>query len=103
NSAHINGSEGYLEIGWPWKPQRTATYTIAHSTPPRQDARVGGSQARPPKQEVTVEADVELYALEADDFAATIQDGAPPKVSREQTLGNMRALDEIRRQIGVKF
>jgi predicted dehydrogenase len=102
NSAHINGTDGYLEIGWPWKPQRMATYTIAHSTPPRQDAKAGAA-ARPPKQEISVEADVELYALEADDFAAAVLDGAAPKVSQAQTLGNMRALDEIRRQIGVEF
>jgi predicted dehydrogenase len=102
NSAFINGSEGYLEIGWPWKPQRQATYTIAHSTPPRQDAK-GSMPVRPPKQEISVEADAELYALEADDFAAAVLDGAPPKTSRAQTLGNMRTLDEIRRQIGVEF
>jgi predicted dehydrogenase len=103
NSAHINGSEGYLEIGWPWKPQATATYTISHSIPPKQDAKGRKAQVRPEKQEISVKANGELYALEADDFAATVLDGAPPRITRDQTLGNMAALDEIRRQIGVKF
>jgi hypothetical protein len=44
-----------------------------------------------------------LYGLEADDFAATVIDGKPPMVSAEDTLANMRALDEIRRQIGLRF
>jgi predicted dehydrogenase len=101
NSAFINGTEGYLEIGWPWKPQRKATYTIAHSTPPRQDAKSGAAPTRPPKQDFTVEADAELYALEADDFAASVLDGKTARVTPAQTLGNMRALDEIRHQLGV--
>jgi xylose dehydrogenase (NAD/NADP) len=99
NTAYVCGTEGYLEIPWPWKPQRRATYTIAHSTPPRQDAPAGSAPARPPRQEIVVETDSELYALEADDFAAAAIDGAPPMVSREDSIGNMRALDEIRKQI----
>jgi predicted dehydrogenase len=103
NTASICGTEGYIDIPWPWKPQRRATYTIAHSTPPRQDARPGTLPTRPPRQDFTVEADAELYALEADDFAATVRDGAAPRLSRADTLGNMRALDEIRRQIGLLY
>lgn len=103
NTASICGTDGYIEIPWPWKPQRRATYTIAHSTPPKQDAPPGSTPTRPPRQDFTVEADAELYALEADDFAAAALDGVPPRVTRDDTLGNMRALDEIRRQIGVAF
>jgi len=103
NTASICGSDGYIEIGWPWKPQRLASYTIGHSIPPRQDARPGHSAASPPRQQFTVGAKAELYALEADDFAATVRDGAPPAVTAEHTLGNMRVLDQIRRQIGLPF
>lgn len=103
NTACICGDEGYIEIPWPWKPQKKASFAIAHSTPPRQDAAPGVTPARPPRQQFDVEAPTELYALEADDFAATVLDGATPAVTPAQTLGNMRVLDEIRRQIGLPF
>jgi len=45
----------------------------------------------------------ELYTIEADAFAACVLDGAEPFVTAEQTLTNMRTLDEIRRQIGLRF
>ena len=38
-----------------------------------------------------------------DDFAATVLDGAAPALTRDDTVGNMRVLDEIRRQIGLRF
>jgi predicted dehydrogenase len=103
NTASICGTEGYIDIPWPWKPQRRAIYTIAHSTPPRQDAPSGTTPQRPPRQDINVEADRELYALEADDFAAAVLDGAPPRVTRADTLGNQRALDDVRRQIGLGY
>jgi hypothetical protein len=30
-------------------------------------------------------------------------DGNPPTINREDSLGNMRVLDEMRRQIGLVF
>ena len=51
----------------------------------------------------TVDATSELYALEADDFAATVIDGAPPALAAADTLGNMRVLDTMRQQIGLHF
>jgi hypothetical protein len=56
-----------------------------------------------PRDQRTADAGQELYALEADDFAATVQDGKPPRVPRELTLRNMSVLDEVRRQIGLQF
>jgi predicted dehydrogenase len=103
NSAYVCGTEGYLEIPWPWKPQRKASYTIAHSTPPRQDAAPGATPQRPPRRDITVQANAELYALEADDFAATVQDGAAPMLSANETIDNMRALEQIRKQIGLPY
>jgi predicted dehydrogenase len=103
NTASICGTEGYIDIGWPWKPQRRATFTVNHSIPPKQDLKPGAVATRPPKQEITVDAELELYALEADDFAATVLDSASPRVSRTDTVGNMRVLDEIRKQIGLPY
>jgi predicted dehydrogenase len=104
NTAHLCGTEGFVEIPVPWKPPaRGATFAIAKSTPPRQDAPKGATPTPPPRDERTVDAGQELYALEADDFAAAVQDGKPPRVSRELTVRNMRVLDDVRRQIGLQF
>jgi predicted dehydrogenase len=97
NAATICGSEGYIEIPIPWKPPpRGATFTIARSTPPRMDQP--NVKPPPPRQTHTVDTDGELYGLEADAFAAAVLDGAPPFVTPQDTLGNQRVLDELRRQ-----
>lgn len=103
NTAYICGTEGYIEIPVPWKPPATgATYTIARSTPPKMDAVPGAAPAAPPRVTKTADAGGPLYAVEADDFAAAVLDGAPPRVSEAHTMGNMHLLDTIRRQIGLQ-
>jgi xylose dehydrogenase (NAD/NADP) len=104
NTASICGTDGYIEIAWPWKPTSgKGGYTLAHSTPPRQDQKNAQAPQPPPRQAVQIDADQDLYALEADDFAATVLDGEQPVISRGDTIGNMRVIDEIRRQIGLSF
>ena len=99
NSAWVCGTDGYLHIPVPWKPPReNAQYTIAHSNPPKMD---GGPTRPPPPQTHAISVPTDLYALEADDFAAAVLDGAPVRVTPEDTLGNMRLLDEMRRRLGV--
>jgi D-xylose 1-dehydrogenase (NADP+, D-xylono-1,5-lactone-forming) len=103
NTAYVCGSEGYVEIPVPWKPPaEQAPYTIARSTPPKQDL-AAGANPRPPRETRLIDAGKELYALEADDFAAAVLDGKPPVLTRADTLGNMAVLDEMRRQIGLTF
>jgi D-xylose 1-dehydrogenase (NADP+, D-xylono-1,5-lactone-forming) len=99
NTASICGSEGWIEIPVPWKPPASgSTFTIARSTPPKmENPDVKGP---PPRETRTITVDGDLYGLEADAFAACVMDGAPLPVTREDTLGNQRVLDEMRRQMG---
>ncbi len=99
NTAYLCGSDGYIEIPIPWKPPaKQAIFTIARSTPPRMDDPK--QIVTPPRETRVVDVAGELYALEADDFAAAVLDGTPPRVSREDTLGNTRVLEEIRAKLG---
>jgi hypothetical protein len=56
-----------------------------------------------PRETRTVDAGAELYAMEADDFAESVLDGKPLTMTRADTLGNMRVIDEMRKQIGLRF
>ena len=104
NTAYLCGSEGYVEIPVPWKPPReSAVYSVVRGTPPLMDGPVKGPAAAPPRQTHHVTAPGELYALESEDFAAAVLDGRPPALDRRDSVGNMRLLDELRRQVGVKF
>jgi len=90
NTASLLGTAGYIEIPIPWKPPaQNAAFTVVDASGTRLTQ--------------VVSVHTELYAMEADDFAATVFNHTPPRVSPEETLGNMRALDEARRQIGLKF
>jgi hypothetical protein len=56
-----------------------------------------------PKDVRRVAVNGELYGFEADDFAGAVLDGKPARLSRQDSIGNMVVLDEMRRQVGVKF
>jgi D-xylose 1-dehydrogenase (NADP+, D-xylono-1,5-lactone-forming) len=90
NEAHLEGTAGYILVPMPWKPPVTdASFTLVDKD--------GGRHTE------SVSAGKHLYALEADDFAATVLDGAPVRVTEADSLGNQRCLDELRRQVGVVF
>jgi predicted dehydrogenase len=102
NAACISGTEGYIEIPVPWKPPvQGARYAIVRGTPPKMEKAT--AVKGPSREERTVDADRPLYALEADDFAAAVQDGAPPAISGDESIGNMLVLDQLRRQAGLAY
>jgi predicted dehydrogenase len=98
NTAYVCGSEGYIEVPVPWKPLEKAAYSVVRGTPPKMDGPVKTPVAVP-RETRQVTAPASLYALEADDFAAAVLDGAPTRIDRADTVGNMRVLDEVRRQV----
>jgi D-xylose 1-dehydrogenase (NADP+, D-xylono-1,5-lactone-forming) len=101
NTAYLCGSEGFIEIPIPWKPPAdSSVYVMSHSTPPKMDTPSSG--LAPGRQVRRVPVEGELYGIEADDFAAAVLDGQTPRLNRVDSVGNMRILDEMRRQIGVK-
>ncbi|MFP6692783.1 MAG: Gfo/Idh/MocA family oxidoreductase [Pirellulales bacterium] len=80
----IGGSEGSLTIENPWLGGQRIALTRGGKT-----------------EVIEAPASMGLYALEADRFAATACDGEPPVIAREDSMGNMRVLDELRRQVGL--
>lgn len=103
NTAYLCGDEGYIEIPIPWKPPATgATFTLARQTPPKMDLAAMKGALPPPREVRTFDAGIELFGLEADDFAATVQDGIAPRVTEQESVGNMVVLDELRRQVVLK-
>jgi predicted dehydrogenase len=90
NTAHLEGTRGYLLVPLPWKPPATdASYTLVDKEGKHHTA--------------VVSANKHLYGLEADAFAAAVLEGAPIPVTESDSLGNQRCLDMLRRQVGVKF
>jgi xylose dehydrogenase (NAD/NADP) len=97
NTALICGDRGYIRVPIPWKPPEAgACYEVDTMTPPKQDQ---SRTVRPGKRVVEVSTSGTLYGLEADDFAAAVLDGAPPAISEDDSLANMRVLDELRQRM----
>jgi predicted dehydrogenase len=104
NTAFICGDEGYIQIPVPWKPPAAGgEFVIAHSAPPKQDFTAGKAPPPPPRETVTTPATGDLYGVEADDFAASVLDGKPITVTRDETLSIARWLERFRRDIGLAY
>jgi predicted dehydrogenase len=104
NTATLCGSEGFIEIPVPWKPTVRPIFVVSRGIPPRMDqpqSTAPAAPVAPPRETITIETDAQLYELEADDFAAAVFDAKLPAVSAADSIGNMRVLDELRRQVGV--
>ena len=101
NTAYLCGSEGDIAIPVPWKPLREgAGFAIGRGTPPRMDAI--GNPRRDCALEWRPTPSVELYGIEADDFAATVLDGQPPRVSRADSVGTMQLIDLMRQRLTMR-
>ncbi|MBZ5500032.1 MAG: Gfo/Idh/MocA family oxidoreductase [Acidobacteriia bacterium] len=108
NAASICGSLGYIEVPIPWKPPlKEAVFVRSSSVPAMMDvgnklesAPVPGSS---PQQVITVDSSGPPLALEADNLAAVVFEGAAAVVSEADSLGNMAVLDKLRRCAGLEY
>jgi predicted dehydrogenase/aryl-alcohol dehydrogenase-like predicted oxidoreductase len=95
NAARIYGTDGWILVPSPWVPAREGgtTRIIVH--------KPGEKEPR----EVLVETSDWLYAIEADTVAGNLskRQAQSPPMSWEDSLGNMRALDAWRAQIGLVY
>lgn len=105
NTAHLGGTDGHLQVPVPWKPpQCGAAYIVAGQTPPKQDLAAAGSKAGPPAPRVfTVDADAPLYGLEADAFAGAVAGRKPLPITPDESLGNARLLETLRKRLGLPW
>ena len=87
----IFGTRGSITIPQPWVPSAGGEATTI--------AVQSGGEAR----EETFDPGVSPYAMEADVVAQNIEAREAPQMSRADTLGNMKTLDEWRRQIGLIY
>ncbi|MDQ3328170.1 MAG: aldo/keto reductase, partial [Chloroflexota bacterium] len=95
SAVRVYGSEGWIHVPSPWIPGKEGepVSLFLH--------RKGAMEP----EEIVVTADAGLYALEADTVARHLEDreAAPPAMTWEDTLGNMRLLDEWRAAIGLVY
>jgi predicted dehydrogenase/aryl-alcohol dehydrogenase-like predicted oxidoreductase len=89
NGVWVFGTEGWIHVSAPWLPGGDERIRIV---------RGGG---RP--KEVPVRTKDDLYGAEADTVAAHLADRQAPAMRWEDSLGNMRALDRWRQEIGLVY
>lgn len=94
NTACVLGEQGRIEVPHPWIITRGGA---------ERTFRLHRRGAERPEEIVVAAPDV--YALEADAFAAALRAGARavPAMSPEDTLGNLAALDRWRAAIGLRY
>jgi len=103
NTAHLGGETGHLMIPIPWKPpEQDAVLEVAAMTPPKQDRKAGNPDG-PYREQVKVDAPGPLYGMEAEEFALAVAGKQPPRVTRQDTIGNMQVLDTMRQQVGLTY
>lgn len=88
----IWGSEGSITVPNPWFPGRS-------------DNKILVQRAGADAEEIVVEAESELYSVEADTVARHLAEKQAPApcMTWNDSLGNMKALDQWRRSAGVSF
>ncbi|MCX5659968.1 MAG: aldo/keto reductase [Planctomycetota bacterium] len=94
NSARIYGTGGNIVVPWPWIPAKEGGKTVIN-------LNVNGK----PAEVIEVDTTDWLYALEADMVGRNIarRQGVFPAMTWDDSLGNMRTLDQWRSSIGLLY
>ncbi|MEO8972976.1 MAG: Gfo/Idh/MocA family oxidoreductase [Ktedonobacteraceae bacterium] len=92
SKVHIYGTEGSIFVPSPFTPGPGETLSMR--------VKKDGEQGA---QDIFVENSADLYALEADTVAKYIAERQAPAMNWEDTLGNMRTLDQWRAAVGVVY
>jgi len=95
NAVQVFGSEGSILVPWPWTPAREGGQTKI----------ILQKKGRPQAEEILIETQEWLYALEADTAADNIErrQALPPAMTWDDTLGNMKTLDRWRESFGFQY
>jgi predicted dehydrogenase len=93
NVVRIDGSEGSIVIPLPWAPARDGGTSRIIVT------RTGETTPR----EILIDSPQQIYAIEADVVAAHLAQRKAPAMTPDDSLGNMRALDGWRKDIGLVY
>ncbi len=95
NVCRIYGSDGWILLPTPWVPSRNGgmSQIIVH--------RNGEKEP----QTITIDSPQQIYGIEADYVAAHVanRQAASPGMTWDDTLGNMRTLDQWRAAIGLTY
>ena len=83
----VAGRDGHMAFEAPWFSGGKFTITRRGAKP----------------ETIHVATHSHYYAMEADAFAATVLDGAPPAITADDSIGNMVALDALRRSAGLAY
>ena len=92
SEVRIFGSEGSLSLAVPFTPQAGESHGI-----------VVKRHGEPETRMTFADNASDLYALEADTVARYIEERQAPVMSWNDTLGNMRLLDQWRAALGVVY
>jgi predicted dehydrogenase len=91
NTLRVYGSEGSLIVRTPWQPGIDG------------GANTIVLESKGSPQEIAIQAPQPIYAIEADNVAAHIEQRQSPAMSWDDTLGNMQTLDRWRAVVGVVY
>jgi len=90
NKARVFGSNGMIEIEFPWKCYEHGYTRLIRDGKVAEEWHLGSDNDH-------------LYAYEADAVAEYFEEGECPFVSIGDTLAQMRALDQLRESAGLRF
>jgi len=92
NAVQISGSLGRIIVPAPWSQIHDSPVT-----------KLFVDRKGEPRQEITIELAQPVFAIEADHVAAHVEQRQAPAMSWDDTLGNMKMLDQWRKAIGLIY